>query len=131
MPQGQNKPAEVKDESLPPASDRIPLAELLGFISSELRAAHESAMSDKKHRPVMRFQECELEFAIEAEGKAGGGIKVYVLKLEGGVKRTETNTIKIKYVALDGSDPGEHMVAPFQAPEGARDKPERQRRGEG
>jgi Trypsin-co-occurring domain 2 len=128
MAQDQNKPAEGRGATLAENHDRIPLAGLLGFISSELRAAHESAMRDG--RPTMRFQECELEFAIEAEGKTGGGVQVYVLKLEGGVKRTETNTIKIKYVALDGSDPAQHTVAPLQAPKGARDKPKRQGRKE-
>jgi Trypsin-co-occurring domain 2 len=128
MAQDQNKLADGRTENPSKDHDRIPLAGLLGFISSELRAAHESAMRDG--RPMMRFQECELEFANEAEGKAGGGVQVYVLKLEGGVKRTETNTIKIKYVALDGSDPGQHTVAPLQAPKGARDKPKRQGRKE-
>lgn len=71
----------------------------------------------------MRFQECELEFAIEAEGSAGGGIQVYVLKLEGGLKRTETNTIKIKYTALDPAAPRTGSVL---AAAGARNKPKRE-----
>jgi hypothetical protein len=110
----------------PADQDRIPLAEILGFISSELRAAHDRAM--REGRPVMRFQECELEFAIEAEGSAGGGIQVYVLKLEAGVKRTETNTIKIKYTALDPAVP--RTGSSVLAIGGARGKPKRQRREE-
>ncbi|MBV9850407.1 MAG: hypothetical protein JO250_12090 [Armatimonadetes bacterium] len=79
---------------------KIPLAELLQQITTELRRAHEAA--EWRGNAVMRFQECELEFAIEAEAKAEGGFHVWVLDLGGGGSRTEANTIKIKYAALEG-----------------------------
>lgn len=106
--------------------NRIPLAELLGYIASELREAHEKAIAGGK--PVMKFQECELEFAIEAEGKKGGGLQVWVLKLEGGMKRTESNIIKIKYTALDGPASGGSVVAEVKGAEGSLTKPKRQGR---
>jgi copper(I)-binding protein len=101
------------------AQDRIPLSELLAHITTEIRDIHEKAMAHGD--PVMKFKECECEFAIEAEDKAGGGFHVWVLKLGGGRKRTESNTIKIKYSALEGRE----MVAPVEAPEGARPQPKR------
>jgi len=80
----------------------IPLADVLGHISAQLHEANERARN--QGHPTMRFQECELEFAVELEGKAGGGLQVYVVKLEAGAKRTEKNTIKIKYTALPDKD---------------------------
>jgi hypothetical protein len=96
----------------------IPLAALLEHISGELHKAHERATRDDS--AVMRFKECELDFAIEVEGKASGEIKVWILKLGGGVKRTEKNTIKVKYAALD-----EDVVAAAEALEKRRGKPKR------
>jgi hypothetical protein len=47
----------------------IPLAEVLDHISSELRKANDRARAGGS--PTMRFQECDLEFAVDVEGKAG------------------------------------------------------------
>jgi len=102
------------------AQDRIPLGELLEYIAGEIRDIHRKAIAHGE--PVMKFKECEFEFAIEAESKAEGGFHVWVLNLGGGVKRTESNTIKIKYSAL-----GDHeMVAQVEAAAGTRPKPKRQ-----
>lgn len=54
----------------------------------------------------MRFQECEIELAIEAEKEGEAGLKVWAMKLGGSLKKTESNTIKVKYIAL-----GEGIVA--------------------
>ena len=101
------------------SQDRIPLRELLAYITAEMRDIHRQAMAGGD--PVMQFKECEFEFAIEAEAKAEGGLHVWVLKLGGGMKRTESNTIKIKYSALAGHE----LVAPLEAPPGALPKPKR------
>ena len=104
------------------AQDRIPLGELLEYIAGEIRDIHRKTSAQGE--PVMKFKECELEFGIEAENKAEGGFHVWVLKLGGGVKRTEANTIKIKYTALDDHD----MVAQLEAPPQTCPKPTRQGR---
>jgi hypothetical protein len=101
------------------ARDRIPLGELLNHITAEIRDIHHKAMAHGD--PVMKFKECEFEFAIEAEDKAEGGFHVWVLKLGGGMKRTESNTIKIKYGALADHE----MVALVEGPEGKHSKPKR------
>lgn len=108
------------------AHKRIPLAELLEDITSELRQAHEKAMAGRN--PVMRFQECDLEFAIDVEAKAEGGFHIWVVNLGGGVKRTESNTIKIKYSALDGPPGSSDIVAPIEGARGSRKKARRQGR---
>ena len=81
------------------AENRIQLAELLNFVSEQVRAADERAKSDR-NEPVMKFMECEIDCAIDIEMKADGGIHVWVVNLGGGAKRTESNTIKVKYSAL-------------------------------
>ena len=48
----------------------------------------------------MRFQECELEFAISAEVEKKGGVQIYVLNLGGGSKNTDSHRIKLKFSAL-------------------------------
>lgn len=101
---------------------KIPLAELLQQITTELRRAHEAA--EWRGNAVMRFQECELEFAIEAEAKAEGGFHVWVIDLGGGGGRTEANTIKIKYAALDNVN----MTAQAESVAGRDKAPRRQGR---
>jgi hypothetical protein len=109
------------------SEDRIPLGELLRYVSSEVRRVHQEAIA--KGEPVMRFAECELELAIEAEGKAEAGLRVWVLKLGGGVKRTEANTIKVKYTALGGDETKGGIVAGITGTKGSQRKIVRQRQG--
>lgn len=63
----------------------------------------------------MSFSECEIDCAIDVEVKAGGGFHVWVLNLDAGGKRTEKNTIKVKYAAL----PEVRYVAAIAQPENA------------
>jgi Trypsin-co-occurring domain 2 len=88
------------------AEHRIPLAEVLNYVSAELWQAHTAAT--ERGNALMQFHECELEFALDVEVNAEGGFHVWVMKLGGGAKRTESNTIKIKYTALEGN----RVVAP-------------------
>lgn len=95
------------------ADPKIALATVLREVRNAIRQAHEDAMAEaeaaeaeaakdptkKPKKPVMKFKECELEFAVDIEIEASGGIKFWVLKLGGGVKRTNSNTIKITYEA--------------------------------
>jgi hypothetical protein len=91
---------------------RLPLSEVLGYISAEIHQAHERA--NLQQNAVMKFAECELDFAIETEKKAEGGVHVWVLQLGAGAKKTEANTMKIKYTAV-----GEPMVAVIEGSGGA------------
>lgn len=77
---------------------RIQLSKLLDYIGTQIRDAHQKAT--KADKAVMKFQECELELAIEAEDQGEAGLKVWVIQLGGGSKRTESNTIRVKYTAL-------------------------------
>lgn len=47
----------------------------------------------------MLLNECEIEFAVDVEKKKEGGVDIKVLKLGGGITRTEHNTIHLKFVA--------------------------------
>ena len=96
---------------------RIPLSDVLANIATEIRKAHEKATSEE--HPVMKFQECELEFAVDLEQNASGGIQVWVINLTGGAKRTDSNTVKVKYTAM-----GDYVAA-VEANVSVRDKPKR------
>ena len=48
----------------------------------------------------MRFNECQIECAVEIEKQGGGGIKVWILELTGGAKKAEHNTITVKFSAI-------------------------------
>lgn len=98
---------------------RISLSKVLDEIASEMRLADSRARNGGG--AVMRFAECELEFAIEVEAKGGGKIEVWIAKLGGSFKRTEANTLRIKYIALDGSPGG--VIAEVQNADGTQPKP--------
>lgn len=91
-------------------TERIPLSEMISQVTAEIRKAHERATAGND--AVMQFEECEFEFAVEAEKSAEGGLHVWVLNLGGGGKKTDSNTVRIKYTKLDG-------VPPMQAVQGA------------
>jgi hypothetical protein len=107
------------------ADDRIQLSEVLKMVGAEIRRAHRSA-TDKhsEDKPVMRFRDCELEFAIEIEAKGEGKFDIWVAKIGTGVKRTESNSIKIRYSALEDNP----QVAIVEGKPGTLGAPER--RGE-
>ncbi|HET6387134.1 MAG TPA: trypco2 family protein [Armatimonadota bacterium] len=96
-------------------NDRAELAELVEFVSRELRKVDEKLLQSGKD-PVMRFLECEIDCAIDVEVKGEGGLHVWVVNLGAGAKRSETNTIKVKYSALPSTD----LVAAIRAGEGQK-----------
>ena len=63
----------------------------------------------------MRFAEFEAEFAIEASDEGQAGVRVWVLEVGGNVKRSETNTLRIKFAA----NPDEPVIAKGLAEGGA------------
>jgi hypothetical protein len=78
-------------------AEQIRLADLLQSIGSELMQANERAI--QRGKTMMLFKECELEFAVDLEKGGSGGFTIWVIKLEGGVKKTEHNTIRLKFDA--------------------------------
>lgn len=81
---------------------RIPLGDVLEFISQELQAV--STKAKARGSATMRFEECEVEFAFEAEKSGSGDLKIYVVTLGGAVKRSERNTIRLRFVPLDSGN---------------------------
>lgn len=79
--------------------DRIELSQLLRYVSEELQAADTDARASG--RAVMQFAECKLEIAVAAEREGKGGLKIWVLELGGGAKKTEAHTVTITMKALD------------------------------
>jgi len=81
---------------------KIPIAELARHVRNELETIHKAAAGDA----LLRLSECEFEFALEAELEAAGGIKVWLLDLRGGGKKSESNTVRIKYSSIPGKAVG-------------------------
>ncbi len=75
--------------------DKIPLSDLIELVTSELLKAEQQAK--RRANPIMEFQECELEMAIEVETGASGEANVWVFKVGGSAKKTDSNTIRIKF----------------------------------
>lgn len=101
-------------------AEKIPLSEVLEHISNELWKANERA--SESGRATMQFSECEIEFAIETESKAETGIKVYFVNLGGGLKRSETNSIRIKFGSTPNTPILNEIIKPGSAPEHVRQK---------
>jgi hypothetical protein len=78
-------------------AEQIKLADVLASIGSELLEANERAL--QRGKTFMVFNECELEFAVDLEKKAGGELSIWVIKLDGGATRTEHNSIHLKFAA--------------------------------
>ena len=79
-------------------SEKIELSEVIDHVSSELLKAQEKA--NARGQATMQFSECEVEFAVETTKEAGGGIKVWLLDLKGGAKKTDKNTIRVKFDSI-------------------------------
>jgi hypothetical protein len=99
-------------------ANRIPLSEILGNIAQELLEAQANAKS--RGVAVMQFSECEAEFAIRAEYEGGGKIKVYVAELGGDVKKSESNTVRIKFTAIPDTAVVAKATVPGPAPKATR-----------
>ncbi|MGU3388516.1 trypco2 family protein [Methylobacterium sp. D53M] len=96
-------------------SDKIPLANILDQIASELIAADARAKS--RGQAVMSFEECEVEFDVAIEHHGEAGLKVYVVNIGAGAKQTDTNKIKIKFKALPGHATQAGQVTEGPAPD--------------
>jgi hypothetical protein len=76
----------------------ILLAELIDEVTSQLRSAARRA-ENKEH--VMQFAECEIEVGFDVERKTGGKLDLKLVSLGHDRTKTESNTIKIKFVSID------------------------------
>ncbi|MBV8771177.1 MAG: hypothetical protein JO166_02435 [Deltaproteobacteria bacterium] len=82
-------------------ANKIPLSDVLQNITEELAKADKAAR--ERGSAVMQFTDCELDFAIEAERQGNAGVKLWVLDVGGEVKRSESNTIKLKFSSLSNN----------------------------
>ncbi len=79
-------------------SEKIQLSEMLDHISLELLEAQKKAA--KRGQATMQFLECEIEFAVETTKEVGGGIRVWISELNAGAKKTDSNTVRIKFGSI-------------------------------
>lgn len=79
-------------------AERIPLSEVVAKVAEELIQAQAKAKA--RGTAVMQFDECELEFAVEAEREGKAGVNVWALELGGSKKRTESNIVRVKFKSL-------------------------------
>jgi len=82
-------------------SDKIQLSEMLDHISLELLEAQRKA--HERGQATMQFSECEIEFAVETTKEAGVGIRVWISELKAGAKKTDSNTVRIKFSSIPGN----------------------------
>jgi hypothetical protein len=85
-----------------PVRQRLPLTTMVDAVKEQLLLADQKAK--EQGSALLKFQECEFEFAVETEVDAGGKVTVWALELRAGARQTESNKVRIKYVGLpDGS----------------------------
>ncbi|MBV9328334.1 MAG: hypothetical protein JO352_31850 [Chloroflexi bacterium] len=77
--------------------NRRQLQDLLSEVTTDLREAEQKADNS---RAIMKFSECELDMAVDWEVSAEGKTTIWVVEAKGGLKRSESNTIKVKFQAL-------------------------------
>jgi hypothetical protein len=85
------------------ADEKLPLSRLIDAVTDELLAA-QAAREVKRNLDgtpaIMQFEECELEMAVEIEISGEAKTNVWVFKLGGGIKKTDANTVKVKFSRL-------------------------------
>jgi hypothetical protein len=79
---------------------KFPLAETLLRISAEIEKANRMAI---QRGEVMQFEECEIEFGFEIEKEGNTGLDIKIFNFGGSIKKSDTNTVKIKYKSIKGS----------------------------
>lgn len=78
--------------------EKIALSDVLSLVRHELLQADEKAKA--AGFGVMQFEECEVEFAVEVEKSGTAGFAIHFLTLGGSLKKSEQNTIRVKFKAL-------------------------------
>jgi hypothetical protein len=82
-------------------NNKITVSEMLAEISSELNKAHKSAA--EQGIATMQFEGCEIELAVKADKDISGHLKVWLLDIGAGAKKTESNTIKLKFSRINSN----------------------------
>jgi hypothetical protein len=77
---------------------RLPLETMLDAVKEEMLLVDRKVK--EQGTALLKFEECEFEFAIETEIDAGGRVIVWAVQLGAGAKQTESNRIRVKYVSL-------------------------------
>jgi hypothetical protein len=85
------------------AESKFELASFIDQVAQQLLAAEAKARGRGDH--VMQFEECELEMAVSIDKDGRAGIKVWVLELGAGAKKTDANTIRVKFKRIEGQQP--------------------------
>jgi Trypsin-co-occurring domain 2 len=98
---------------------KIALSECIKAVTDELLAAQTQA-ANSPNSLIMQFNECELELAFEIEGKVEGGISFPIpsfgIKVGGDIKKTNSNTIRVKFIPLTGQSPAAFNANPGELP---------------
>jgi hypothetical protein len=76
------------------AKDQYPLADMITALGMQLREAQQrhdaSGQGD-----LLKLKECTIELGVSWDKKADGGIDFWVIKLGGGVDKTNTQTVSV------------------------------------
>jgi hypothetical protein len=99
---------------------KMELSAVLGMVRQELIKANDAAFA--AGNPVMVFDECEVEFGVSLEEDIGVGFKLYFVELSAKQKKSDSNTVKVKYRALEARG----LVAAAGSFNVAADMPKRQ-----
>jgi hypothetical protein len=81
-------------------STPVELADVLEHIAEGLIDANRRAA--ERGRATMEFEECEVELALSYTSGGEAGLKIWVLNAGGEMKRTESNTLRLKFKAIPG-----------------------------
>lgn len=75
---------------------KIELADLIDRVTDELATAHQRSRT-RPREPVLQLSECEIEVAAAVEKDGSGKVSIKVLELSGGLKRTDTSTVRLTF----------------------------------
>ena len=103
---GMTKRDSMADEE----PKKIGLAELLGALRTDLDAARLHLKNSPDSKPLLDLKEAEVEiqFIVQREVKAGGGLDIGLFALEAGGKYHNENVhrLTVKLTVHQGSDAG-------------------------
>lgn len=83
-----------------PGQEKFPLADLIAALGRDLREAQRRAAEDDR-ADLLKLKECSIEVGVTWERKGEAGLELWVVKLGGGVDKTNTQTISITMEPVD------------------------------
>jgi Trypsin-co-occurring domain 2 len=96
------------------AAKTLPLADLIQEVSTQLREARERYRATGQNA-LLEFASCTLELGVTWGKKADGGIDIKVVKLGGGLNKTNTQTITVVLQAPTIQWPSSEPSRPYIA----------------